>query len=63
MGFASQRQEAGEKPFKKPAAFECHTYPDTGHWFFEDDRADAFEPQASALAWTRTLDFLNRKID
>lgn len=43
-------------------SFECHTYSDTGHWFFEDDRADAFKPEASALAWTRTLDFLKQKM-
>jgi carboxymethylenebutenolidase len=42
-------------------AFECHTYPDTGHWFFEDDRTDVFEPEAAALAWTRTIDFLKQQ--
>jgi len=35
-----------------------HTYPGTGHWFFERDRADAFEPKAAAAAWARTLEFL-----
>ena len=35
-----------------------HFYPGAGHWFFEDDRPDAFQPQAAALAWQRTLDFL-----
>jgi carboxymethylenebutenolidase len=43
---------------KAGRSFECHTYSDTGHWFFEDDRADAFDPEAAALAWTRTIDFL-----
>lgn len=33
-------------------------YPDTGHWFFEPDRLDAFNPNAMTLAWERTLDFL-----
>jgi len=42
--------------------FEFHTYPGTGHWFFEDDRASAFEPKAAQLAWTRTFDFLMRKM-
>ena len=32
----------------KTAVF--HTYPGTGHWFFEADRTDAFEPHAAALA-------------
>jgi carboxymethylenebutenolidase len=47
---------------KAGRAFECHTYPGTGHWFFEDDRADAFEPEAAALAWTRTIAFLKRRL-
>jgi carboxymethylenebutenolidase len=39
-----------------------HTYPDTGHWFFESDRPDAFQAEAAALAWARTLDFLRRAL-
>jgi len=35
-----------------------HTYPDTGHWFFEPDRADAFHQEAADLAWERTVAFL-----
>ncbi len=35
-----------------------HTYPGTGHWFFEPDRADAYNEEAATLAWDRTLDFL-----
>jgi carboxymethylenebutenolidase len=45
---------------KAGLAFEYHTYPRTGHWFFEEDRADAFEPKAAALAWKRTIDFLKQ---
>jgi ribosomal protein S18 acetylase RimI-like enzyme len=30
-----------------------------GAWFFEDDRPDAFHPQAAKLAWERTLQFLD----
>ncbi len=37
-----------------------HQYPNTGHWFFEPDRADAYQEAASQLAWERTLAFLNR---
>jgi len=47
---------------KAGRAFECHTYPGTGHWFFEEDRTDAFEAEAAALAWTRTLDFLKHEM-
>jgi carboxymethylenebutenolidase len=41
---------------------EFHTYPGTGHWFFEDDRPDAYDPQAAELAWRRTVEFLNAYI-
>lgn len=37
-------------------------YPDTGHWFFESDRTDAYHPQAAALAWQRTLTFLRKHV-
>jgi carboxymethylenebutenolidase len=37
-----------------------HRYPGTGHWFFEPDRAQAFNQAAASLAWERTLAFLRR---
>lgn len=37
-----------------------HTYPGTGHWFFEHDRSDAYDDRAAKLAWERTVEFLNR---
>ncbi|NJL93371.1 MAG: dienelactone hydrolase family protein [Anaerolineae bacterium] len=40
----------------RPVTF--YSYPETGHWFFEPDRTDAHNPAAAALAWERTLAFL-----
>lgn len=42
----------------RPVTF--YVYPDTGHWFFERDRQDAYSEVAANLAWDRTLDFLKR---
>jgi carboxymethylenebutenolidase len=42
----------------RPVTF--YQYPDTGHWFFEPDRVDAFDPAAANLAWERTLAFLRQ---
>jgi carboxymethylenebutenolidase len=41
---------------------EFHTYAGTGHWFFESDRPDAFQPQAAELAWQRTIEFLGKHL-
>lgn len=48
--------EADIKQAGRPVTF--YTYPGTGHWFFEPDRADAYNEAAAALAWERTLAFL-----
>jgi carboxymethylenebutenolidase len=40
----------------RPVTF--YRYPGTGHWFFEPDRSDAYNRDAAALAWERTLTFL-----
>jgi carboxymethylenebutenolidase len=42
----------------RPVTF--HQYSGTGHWFFEPDRADAYNEEAANLAWERTLAFLRR---
>jgi carboxymethylenebutenolidase len=42
----------------RPVTF--YRYSGTGHWFFEPDRAQAYNPAAASLAWDRTLAFLER---
>ena len=41
---------------------DFYTYAGTGHWFFESDRPDAYNPSAAQLAWERTLDFLGKHL-
>ena len=50
--------EAALRNAGRPVTF--HRYPGTGHWFFEPDRAQAFNQAAASLAWERTLAFLRR---
>ena len=63
---------AGNDPYEPPANVDhleeslkragrpvtIYRYPEMGHWFFEPDRADAFDSEAASLAWDRTLAFL-----
>jgi carboxymethylenebutenolidase len=55
------RLEAMLRVARRDVAF--HVYPGTGHWFFEDDRPDAYNPEAAQMAWQRSLDFLHGKLD
>jgi carboxymethylenebutenolidase len=49
--------EADLRLLEKPTEF--HHYPGTGHWFFEDDRLPAYDPEAAETAWKRTIEFLS----
>ena len=48
--------EAALRRAGRPVTF--YRYSDTGHWFFEPDRLQAYNPAAASLAWDRTLAFL-----
>lgn len=39
-----------------------HYYDNVGHWFFEENRPDAYNESAAKLAWDRTLTFLREKL-
>jgi carboxymethylenebutenolidase len=39
-----------------------HIYPGTGHWFVEPNRPDVYNAEAAALAWERTLAFLQAQL-
>jgi carboxymethylenebutenolidase len=41
---------------------EFFVYPDTGHWFFEDDRSDAYNKDAAEQAWERMIVFLHDRL-
>lgn len=55
-----QELERNLKGANRPTTF--YTYPGTGHWFFEQDRQDAFKTKSAQLAWERTLKFLDDTI-
>jgi carboxymethylenebutenolidase len=42
---------------------EVFDYPGTQHAFFNDDRPEVYDADASALAWERTLSLFKRRLD
>ncbi len=48
--------EGALKDAGRPVTF--YRYGGVGHWFFEPDRTQAYDPAAAGLAWERTLAFL-----
>jgi carboxymethylenebutenolidase len=39
-----------------------HHYPGITHAFFNDDRPEVHDPEASARSWQRTLEFLRQRL-
>jgi carboxymethylenebutenolidase len=56
ISFKEKLEENG-----RPSTF--HIYPNTGHWFFEPSRTDAYNETASELAWKRTVSFLKETLN
>lgn len=43
-------------------AHEIYIYPNAGHGFANEDNAEAYNPEAAALAWQRTMTFLTEHV-
>lgn len=55
-------QPAIEKWIAEGLDAEVHVYEGTGHWFANSAVPDAFDAEASALAWSRTVEFLRHHL-
>lgn len=54
--------ELGLAASQAEAVTELVRYPDAGHGFNNDDRADHYRPAAARDAWTRMLDWFDRHV-
>lgn len=43
-------------------AATLYQYPEADHAFFNDTRPEVYDPEAAAVAWQRTLDFLHTRL-
>jgi carboxymethylenebutenolidase len=48
----------------RAAGLQTHfyTYPGAGHWFFEEDRPDAYNAVAARTAWERMVPFFKKEL-
>lgn len=56
------RDEFEQKLLENGRPTTFHIYPNTGHWFCEPSRMDAYDEVAANLAWERTIAFLNETL-
>ena len=61
-----QRVNASWPPFEEAlkaagVPYQAHTYPGTQHGF-NNDTTPRFNPEAAKLAWTRTVEFFNKRL-
>jgi len=63
-GFAGPKAvaELEEKLTALGKDVDFHLYPGTQHAFFNDDRPEVYDADASAAAWARAVTFLNGKL-
>ena len=53
-------KRTAKKGVSDPYTF--YTYPDFGHWFFEQDYPASYTSQAKRVAWERTVEFLRGQL-
>ena len=56
------RQDGARASRRRDRQVTVYTYPGTKHWFVGFNRPDAYDAAATALAWERTLAFLNAEL-
>lgn len=47
---------------RRGKAFEFHTYSGTSHGFYNDDRPEVYDRDATVRSWERTIDHLTRNL-
>lgn len=55
-------QQAKQLIEEAGGSVDVYDYPGTQHAFFNDERPEVYDQAASAAAWDRTIDFLNRRL-
>jgi carboxymethylenebutenolidase len=59
---ASGIQQAKTAIEEAEGTVEIFDYPGTEHAFFNDERPEVYDAEATALAWDRTVQFLQHRL-